>query len=407
MTRKTPVLIACMGHLSGVTSWAAKLRDALSDHPRYDVQLIYIGRERSSDHDICVPTIDAAHKYVRSVSPVVIVPNYVWDLFLSAFEPGVCAVGICHADSEEQYYRPLSWYEPLISQFIAVSRECTERLTERVWYRRDDITTLPYGICVPPTLERGYQSNPLRIVYAGRVTQPQKRVRDFVPLVEQLLKSKVTFVFDIVGAGDEYKSLEQAMRDRFPAGYVRFHTRKPHRQMSDVWTGHDVFVQVSDFEGTSVSMLEAMAHGTVPVVTSASSGIADVIRHEQNGFVSPVGNMAAMARNIARLAEDPKLLRAASYAAYQTAQAYSIDSHCGKFVQVLDRATEADQERDLSKRYGMFSPAHPLIQQRQFIVRQQQQITRLRRRASRRSLRGGFRSLLSKKSGLFSRMRFF
>jgi hypothetical protein len=152
----------------------------------------------------------------------------------------------------------------------------------------------------------------------------------------------------------------------------------PHDEMPGIWSSHDVFVQVSDFEGTSVSMLEAMAHGVVPVVTAASSGIADVIHHEENGFVAPVGDMKALAEHIRRLADDRALLSSAGGAAYESAKAYSMTPYTERFTQVLDQAVATGPEQE-QKRSCTFVALHPLYKQRQVIVEQQEQIRKLKR----------------------------
>jgi glycosyltransferase involved in cell wall biosynthesis len=372
MNRKLPVILAGTNCLSGVTSWADQLRAELADHPRYAVQNLYIGPESHQPvgvnrADISVRTENEAHQALRELAPAIVIPNYVWHLFLAAFEPGIRCVGICHADSIDQYYQPLSWYEPAIAKFIAVSQECHEQLAGHISCRKKDILTLPYGVSVPANLNRNYQTNPLRMIYAGRVTQPQKRVWDFVPLVENLLRARIPFVFDIVGDGDEFAPLMHVMRSRVPAADVHFHQRVPHHEMAGNWLEHDVFLQVSDFEGTSVSMLEAMAHGVVPVVTEASSGIAGVIHAEENGYVVPVGDMATMARVIARLASDRAILADVGRAAHCTAQPYAMGLYAQKFVEILDQVAAIDENVDYLDRYGNFSPPHPLLAQRQLL----------------------------------------
>jgi glycosyltransferase involved in cell wall biosynthesis len=182
-----------------------------------------------------------------------------------------------------------------------------------------------------------------------------------------LVRARVPFVFDIIGEGDEFAPLQQMMQSQIPAAKVNFIPRIPHSEMKAKWLSHDLFVQTSDFEGTSVSMLEAMAHGVVPVVTAASSGIAGVIESGENGFVVPIGDMSAMAGVIAKLANNQSLLSDLGHAAYGTAQAYSMDSYTRKFTRILDQITEANGHIDYLKRYGYFSPPHPLLLQRQLL----------------------------------------
>jgi glycosyltransferase involved in cell wall biosynthesis len=395
---KLPIVIAGTNGLGGVTTWAAQLRSLLADHPRYVVRLVYIGPERHpGDFDFIVPTVGDAEQLIRKLAPAILIPNYVWELFLTGFESGVKCIGMCHADDDEQYYRPLGWYEPLATKFIAVSRECAERLSGRIPLRTQDITTLPYGIQVPKSLTRNYQTDPLRLIYAGRVTQLQKRVWDFVPLVENLLKTGIPFEFDIVGEGDEYMRLRDAMYALYPPGQVRFHPRMPHHEMPRVWLGHDVFLQVSDFEGTSVSMLEAMAHGVAPVVTAASSGIAGVIHHQTNGFVVPIGDMAAMARAVAQLAREPGQLARTGAAAHESAQPYAMELYRDRFVAFLDEVVQAKDGVDLYQRYGMFGYAHPLFQQRKTILAQREDIKQLKRGVLKRFFDGGYQHMLPTK----------
>jgi glycosyltransferase involved in cell wall biosynthesis len=380
---RMPVIIAGTNCRGGVTTWSAVLRTLLADHPRYVVRLLHVGRGRDKgEFDLVARTVADAERLVRELAPAIVIPNYVWELYLAGFAPGVKCIGMCHADDDEQYYRPLSWYEPLATKFVAVSPECGARLVARLPCRSQDIAVLPYGVHVPRSLARDYRMDPLRLVYAGRVTQLQKRVRDLVPLVEELVKAGVPFEFDIVGEGDEFDPLRAALAAVAPVGRVRFHPRVPHAEMPRIWTGHDVFVQVSDFEGTSVSMLEAMAHGLVPVVTAASSGIAGVIHDGANGFVVPVGDMPALARAIARLAMEPGQLARLGRAAHESAQAYALEPYRDRFVALLDAVVRAPDGVNLAERYGMFGYAHPL-----FKLHQQ-------RRVAESLLEAGYRKLV-------------
>ena len=209
MNRRVPVILVGNNCLSGVTSWVDQLRSAMAGHPQYDVRTLYVGQEAAGRGDIAVRTLGEAERAIHRLAPAIVVPNYMWSLFLAGFEAGIRCVGMCHSDSPSEYYLPLSWYEPLIDKYIAVSQECDRRLKQYVAHRSADVTTLPYGVNVPGVLSRDYQTTPLRLIYAGRVTQPQKRVWDFLPLVEHLLRARVPFEFTIVGEGDEFGPLQQ------------------------------------------------------------------------------------------------------------------------------------------------------------------------------------------------------
>jgi len=70
--------------------------------------------------------------------------------------------------------------------------------------------------------------------------------------------------------------------------------------MTDLWASSDISILFSEFEGMSISMLESMGQGCVPIVTDVS-GAKEKITHGQSGFIVTVGDVAAMAQIIADL----------------------------------------------------------------------------------------------------------
>lgn len=338
---RIPVIIAGLDGISGVSAWSFRLREAMKDHPRYRIVLVNCREtgNKVGHFDATAPSQSAIRELLRA--PAIVVPNFIWPVFdvcASLLDEGVPlrCIGFCRADSDAEYYHPLAWYEPLITRFAAVSPECAERLALRLEKRRDDIAVMPTGIVVPPTLERTYQTAPLRMVYGGRIVQQQKRVLDFVPLVEALLARGCDFTFDIVGQGRQLGELKSAMARLDHGGRVRFLGKVPSSAMDEIWRGHDVFIQCSDFEGTSNSMLESMALGVVPVVTRTESGLAGIIEHGVNGFCVPVGDRTAMAEVLCGLAADHARLEVLGRAAHEATRPYAIEAYVDKFVALLD-----------------------------------------------------------------------
>ena len=67
----------------------------------------------------------------------------------------------------------------------------------------------------------------------------------------------------------------------------------------------DVFVLPSFAEGTSKSVIEAMAHG-LPIITTTVGGLPDLLTPDA-GILVPPGDTAALAGAMQRLASDPVL----------------------------------------------------------------------------------------------------
>lgn len=344
LDERIPVIIAVTQGISGVMSWALRLRKAFKNHPKYKIILLgcRVEPDRNKDFDLCAPTWGTAYELLNMMESAIVVPNFIFDLFpicaeLISMGKNIRCIGFCRADSEEEYYNPLCWYEPLISTFIAVSPECACKLTKRISFRVQDVVILPAGVFIPKKLKRKYQNNPIRIVYGGRIVQKQKRVMDFIPLVKKLLELNIDFIFNIVGGGSQLISLKEAMLKIEHHGRVCFLDRVTPESMEKIWSDHDIFIQTSDFEGTSNSMLEAMAQGTIPIVTKTNSGVNGVIKHGKNGFLISLKDMEAMANAIGDLACQPYKMEKIGKAAYKTSKNFSMESYIEKFTNILDK----------------------------------------------------------------------
>ncbi|MCI0740268.1 MAG: glycosyltransferase family 4 protein [Gemmataceae bacterium] len=78
------------------------------------------------------------------------------------------------------------------------------------------------------------------------------------------------------------------------------------KQKRDFFAGIDVFALPSRSDSFGLVLLEAWANG-VACVGYRAGGIADVIRHEQDGLLVPCGDIGGLAHALGRLAEDADL----------------------------------------------------------------------------------------------------
>ena len=277
-------------------------------------------------------------------SPACIIPNCCRELHAMCAhwlrkDPGHWRlVGMCHSD-EEYYYSLLSWYEPIIHRFVGVSDTCVENLRRLLPHRASDIVLRPYGIQVPASLERGYSppGKPLELLYAGRIVEYQKRVFDLLRLAELLAARKVDFRLHIVGDGLDKRALLRRYQRLARAVRLQVSIEPPiqHSAMPNLLRSTDVAVQVSSFEGTSIFMLEAMAHGVVPVMT-AVSGTAALIQQGVTGYRVPFGDLPAMAEALAVLAANRNLLPQLGNEAHRRVRDYSQEKYNDWFFQLLD-----------------------------------------------------------------------
>jgi phosphatidylinositol alpha 1,6-mannosyltransferase len=119
----------------------------------------------------------------------------------------------------------------------------------------------------------------------------------------------------IAGGGPE----ERALRASAPEGVTFLGVLDRGKHLPRLYASADAFVFASTTETLGLVVLEAMASG-LPVIAPAAGGVADHLRHEENGLEVPAGNASAMARAMVRIAMDGALRGSLARGARRTAE---------------------------------------------------------------------------------------
>jgi glycosyltransferase involved in cell wall biosynthesis len=305
------------------------------------------------------PTVvNARTRHVRAFArayagclPSIVIPNWHDTCYAACAElaktraADLRVVGVVHGNNES-YYGPLTYYESIMHGFIAVSDEIAIELKRRLPHRGADIHTMACPVEVEERLARPDRAPgaPLVITYAGRITNHEKKVSDLTPLMKELDQRGVDFKFRIIGEGGYLPTLKWEVQ-QLPGQIqkrVSIEGLYPPDAMPGVWRVSDICILVSSSEGTSISMLEAMAAGCVPVVTRVS-GTAAVISEGVNGCTAPVGDVAGLAAHIQRLASQPDVWATMSRSAHATAKSrYAYPDYAAWFREQLLRWQAAE-----------------------------------------------------------------
>jgi glycosyltransferase involved in cell wall biosynthesis len=135
----------------------------------------------------------------------------------------------------------------------------------------------------------------------GRI-EPQKRFDILIDAVAALIPKHPRIKLIIAGAGGQSAFIERYAATHLPPGVALL---LGHRE--DVARTHhafDCYVQSSTYEGTSNSLLEAMAMET-PMVATDVGGTSEMITDGVHGLIVPSGDVNALAAAIDRVLSDP------------------------------------------------------------------------------------------------------
>ncbi len=143
---------------------------------------------------------------------------------------------------------------------------------------------------------------PLNILTCRRL-EPLYRVDTFLQAAARLGKGHASdFEFVVVGDGSQRPRLIQ-LAQSLGMGKIQFTGFLDQRQLESSMAAADLYVSCSESDGTSVSMLEAMAAGCVPIVTDLAAN-REWIDHGINGLLFPVGDDRTLAEMILQASAD-------------------------------------------------------------------------------------------------------
>jgi len=134
-------------------------------------------------------------------------------------------------------------------------------------------------------------------VISNRNHLPIYNVSFLIRSIPTVLKAEPKTQFLIAGDGPQRESLEKEAAALNLNCSVRFVGRVSHAEMPDLLARAEIYVSTALYDGTSVSLLEAMAAGLFPIVTEIPANL-EWIDHGRNGFLVPVNDPVSLAGRI-------------------------------------------------------------------------------------------------------------
>lgn len=286
-------------------------------------------------------TLKACRAAIERLHPDVLAPNFsdmAWAIAAQLRFTGVRTLGIMHSDDEA--YRTTLRERPIWDAGIGVSAACTEQIRKigaEVFEDPPPIEQITYGVPVAKVVPQRATVGPIRLLYVGRLVEHQKRVSRLIELAAHLRDLGCSFTLDLIGDGPSEQSLRRAMESEGLSEMLRLRGRLTPEEVQAELDRADGLVLVSDFEGTSIAMLEAMGRGVLPCVSEVASGVSEWVRDGENGVSAPVGDVRGLAAKIAGVGEDRHRLRRMQHAAWETVcERGSIGVMFDRYQRVLD-----------------------------------------------------------------------
>jgi colanic acid/amylovoran biosynthesis glycosyltransferase len=184
---------------------------------------------------------------------------------------------------------------------------------------------------------------PYRLLAVGRLV-PKKGFPVLLEACRLLASAGLDFHLTLAGNGPDKMKIQWLIQQQGLTDRVSLPGWVPHRDLVRLLAQADLLVMPSliapsgDRDGIPNVILEALAC-EVPVVASAISGIPEVIRPPETGWLVEPGNFAALAQALTAALIDPAAARhRASQGREFVSQEFDSEKNCGKLKLLFENA---------------------------------------------------------------------
>ena len=216
----------------------------------------------------------------------------------------------------------------------------------RLNYNFDDrrVAYIPNGVERRFFVPRTYEARDrLRLLYAGTwlgqrgILYLRDALRKVMPRIPSLM---MTFA----GAGVPAEDILHFFGDEL-ASRIVVRPSVAAERMQELYAEHDIFVFPSLVEGLPNVLMEAMAGG-MPVITTETCGMPDIIENDFNGLLIPPADASALEEAILRLANCEELRRRLGIAARESMKRFTWE-RTARMVESLYKRTLMGEGRSV------------------------------------------------------------
>jgi glycosyltransferase involved in cell wall biosynthesis len=144
----------------------------------------------------------------------------------------------------------------------------------------------------------GFENEDEIIILSMRSLEPVYDLKTLIKAIPLMIsQTHKKLKFWIIGEGSQKEELVRHSSDLGIEKYIEFKGYVSREELENCWLKADIYVSTSLSDSTSVSLLEAMASGLLPVVSDIP-GNREWIEEGKNGFLFPTGDYQALSQKI-------------------------------------------------------------------------------------------------------------
>jgi glycosyltransferase involved in cell wall biosynthesis len=208
---------------------------------------------------------------------------------------------LCEKVADAAFVVPISSYNKEL-----IVEECGEQVRRKIMVVHCGVDTKVFQPIVRPASSESF------IILCTGTLHEVKGQTYLIEACRLLNERGIPFTCYFVGDGPDQQMLAEQIAKAGLSERVQLLGRRTREQVAELLQAADVVVAPSvptsqgKREGIPVVLMEAMGSG-VPVISSAISGIPELVEHERSGLLTPPRDARAIAEALERLFRDPVL----------------------------------------------------------------------------------------------------
>ena len=251
---------------------------------------------------------------------------------------GIPTVMVLHNDNKYHYDLVKKYAanndESDVSSVVCVSN-LIQQISQQTAPQHKSIKYIPIGAPVTSEVAELSADDELKVVYAGRIDEKQKRISDVANAFCKAAKEVPGTSYTIYGDGPAVSIVQEILNTTGKDLPVKFEGKLKSTEVQAHLLQNQVFVLLSEFEGLPITLMEAMSCGLVSICTNMRSGISDLITNNVEGILIDDREDEFVAA-IKKLKDNPALWKEMSQAARQKiVTSYSIETCSNQWIALL------------------------------------------------------------------------
>ena len=185
------------------------------------------------------------------------------------------------------------------------------------------------------------------VTFCGRLIYA-KGVHDLISVFTDIKREFNNLELLIVGYGPYKQELEK-LAEKTCKEKILFLGRKNRKEIAEILSITDIFVNPSYSEGLPTSVLEASAMG-LPIVATDVGGTSEIIENYKTGLIVPPGDTKLLKEKISELIEDKDLRRVLGENAHKvTKEKFDWDVIAKKYEKIYGEVVERNTRTEVEE----------------------------------------------------------